>query len=413
MPNAIPSLNIQSLDLGNIIRNVTDIQGAKTRNALEAEKLKEFRESKSARRDDARIAQEIQALDVSTKKLELANKTIDAMRNELVSISPQRYPSFLKKWSDVGVDVSNFEPPEQVGTDPVKWKAFVRDKVMTSEVLMEQLKAKIDAGHKKDIESAKQDRMDQRQSAMQDRMDQRQSSNTSPDVIKKKVMAKYLKGDEMTDREQQYIDKELSVAQPGGKQIIQTDHGYMIVNKNNPDYQEKLNINKPMTATQQDTVEKIKTLQDTIGQIEALYKKDYVGMVQGRKGAVATATGIGTDVQEQMFRAKTAELMKMVYALSGKQINQQEMERLRPFIPEVNDSDIAFETKVKAFKTQLNDVLANKLEVFVGETKSGGGGKPLPSVPASVIDARGDELEASGLTPEQVVAQLRAEGLLK
>jgi hypothetical protein len=239
------------------------------------------------------------------------------------------------------------------------------------------------------------------------------SKTGKPPSVKEQVMGKYIAGDEMTEREQEYVNKQLRVAPPGGKQIVQTDQGYMIVDKNNPDYQEKLNINKPMTATQQDTVEKIKTLQDTIGQIKTLYKKDYVGMVQGRKGAMATAIGIGTDAQEQMFRAKTAELMKMVYALSGKQINQQEMERLRPFIPEVNDSDIAFETKVKAFKNQLDDVLANKLEVFVGETKSGGQVTPLPLAPASVIDARGDELEASGLTPAQVVVQLRAEGLLK
>jgi len=189
--------------------------------------------------------------------------------------------------------------------------------------------------------------------------------------VKEKVMGKYISGGEMTDRENQFIAKELKTSPPGGKQIIQTDQGYMIVDKNNPDHQVKLNINKPMTATQQDTVEKIKTLKDTIRQIGTLYKKDYVGMLQGRAGAVKTKTGLGTDEKEQMFRARTAELMKMVYALSGKQINQQEMERLRPFIPEVNDSDIAFETKLKAFETQLDEVIANKVEVFLGGATRG------------------------------------------
>lgn len=153
----------------------------------------------------------------------------------------------------------------------------------------------------------------------------------------------------------------------GGKQILQTNEGYVIVDKNNPEFKQPLNLNKPLTADQQDTVEKLKTLKDTVSQIETLYDKNYVGMVQGRKGAVATKTGIGTDEKEQMFRAKTAELMKMVYALSGKQINQQELERLRPFIPEANDSDISFETKLKAFKNQLDDVLANKVGTYLGD----------------------------------------------
>ena len=161
--------------------------------------------------------------------------------------------------------------------------------------------------------------------------------------------------------------KELETTdKPARYQFIPTDNGYIGVNPNDPTDQMQLGIKKPMSSEQLDSLEKVKTLMDTVDTIGSLRKEDYTGAVQGRMGWMRAKTGVGLTEEESSFRSKTAELMKMVYALSGKQINTQEMERLRPFLPEVNDSDLDFRTKLKNLKEQLGMILDNKIKTFGG-----------------------------------------------
>ncbi len=146
-------------------------------------------------------------------------------------------------------------------------------------------------------------------------------------------------------------------------QILQTDEGYVEYNKDTKQTI-PLGIKKPMTSDQQDTIEKLYTLKDIGKQLQSIYKEGYTGAVQGRAGWVRTFTGLGTTEDEQIFRSRTAELIKATYALSGKQISVQEMDRLKPFIPQVNDSDIQYKTKLKMFIKEMEDVIEKRKELF-------------------------------------------------
>lgn len=162
-------------------------------------------------------------------------------------------------------------------------------------------------------------------------------------------------------------------------QIVDTDQGLMRVNKNNPQDITPLGLRKKMTAEQQDTVEKIQTLGGIADNLSALYKPEYTGKLQGGiSGKVREWTGLGMGDQEASFRSQTAELIKAAYALSGKQISVQEMERLKPFIPQVDDSDIMYTTKLDNFRKELSTILDRKMKLFKGEMPGSDTQAPAP-----------------------------------
>ncbi len=188
--------------------------------------------------------------------------------------------------------------------------------------------------------------------------------------------------------------------------IQQTPNGLVAVNNRDPSKMINLGITKPITVAQQDAIEAVLNLQDSLKQVKSNYDKSFVGPVQGRVGGAAGATGIGTTPKEQQFRAQTAELNRILYALSGKQINEQEMKRLEPFLPNVNDSDVKFTSKMIEFERNLAVMLKNKIQV----AKSSGGGTNVASTESTAPSYSKEDLEFTarkyGMTVEQVKAKL-------
>jgi len=149
----VPQLDVRFPSLGNVLKTEEAIKGARTaragagiRNILSAEKLVEFQTGKEARKETAERAKTIQELDLSTKQLDLANRTVQAMKDELVSITVDEYPEFLKKWSDAKVDVTILPTAEEIGNDPQKFRGLQRQAATTAKTLeaefIEEIKRK-------------------------------------------------------------------------------------------------------------------------------------------------------------------------------------------------------------------------------------------------------------------------------
>jgi hypothetical protein len=159
---ALPELKTPQVDLGNILRTVAAIkQSQATTNAMgesakasaaatkasniqaefSQEKLDEYRDTKDLRTKAAETAQKLAESNLSNSQLELITKTVDAMNNELMAITPQEYPAFLEKWKKLKVDVSGFPPPEQFenDTDGSLFDALKRERSVSADYFKQEM----------------------------------------------------------------------------------------------------------------------------------------------------------------------------------------------------------------------------------------------------------------------------------
>jgi hypothetical protein len=123
---------------------------------------------------------------------------------------------------------------------------------------------------------------------------------------------------------------------------------------------------KPLSAAEADEMAALDSVLESVNKTKKLYKKEFVGPVAGRKGAVTGAIGKGTTEDEQEFRASNAEIKKTLFDLGGKQLTLNEIRVLTPFLPDVNDPPITYEMKVKNFETKYRDILSKKTKRFTG-----------------------------------------------
>jgi hypothetical protein len=163
----IPALDIKHVDYGNILNQAADTKMRNTQNALATEQLSEFKQNAPAKQAASARAISIQEMDMTSKQLDLAKKTTDAMKNELVSIGPEKYPEFLQKWEKVGVDVSGFPSPKTIGNDPMKWRAFQRQAITTADSLNKELELKTQNIQAQDVEKIKQKGQEDREKIKQ------------------------------------------------------------------------------------------------------------------------------------------------------------------------------------------------------------------------------------------------------
>lgn len=153
MARNITEVDIKPINLGNIVAQAESIksarvdrEGAETRNKLAKEQYNEFMETKPARQAAAETARKASLTDLSIKKLDLATKTIDAMTNELVTLSPNQYESFYNKWKDTGINMGGFPEPSTLSGDPEEFRALQRQYLQSAETakaeLLETIKQK-------------------------------------------------------------------------------------------------------------------------------------------------------------------------------------------------------------------------------------------------------------------------------
>jgi hypothetical protein len=161
-------------------------------------------------------------------------------------------------------------------------------------------------------------------------------------------------------------------------EIVHTNEGYIGINKNDPNDKINYNVKKPLTADQQQALKQMVVINKLVKEIKEEFmdsdkgwgKNSYKDMtgVEGvtgwlRKRIGGTVPGAKYSEREAQFRAKVAQLYTIVYGFSGKQINEREIEKLKPFIPEVTDSDIDFAGKLRSVLQTSQDHINTTLEI--------------------------------------------------
>ena len=135
-----------------------------------------------------------------------------------------------------------------------------------------------------------------------------------------------------------------------------------------------------------------RTLLGQLDKVDQLYQggaKMFVGPAEGRIGAVRTFTGINATKAEADFRSELASIQNsIIYLKSGKQINEQEYERLRRELPEISDPEPVFEAKLARARVLLRSMLANRESEF---SQRGFRGGDAPAAPGAAPKVRTQE----------------------
>ena len=117
---------------------------------------------------------------------------------------------------------------------------------------------------------------------------------------------------------------------------------------------------KPLPNEMITTNQQIGTLKETLDRVKALYKDDYVGPVAGRISGAKEVT-IGVPTEQAQFNADVAQIKNsLVYLMSGKQINEQEYQRLAKQLPDKNLPSDVFKARMNTFDKTLDSIVAER-----------------------------------------------------
>ena len=147
----------------------------------------------------------------------------------------------------------------------------------------------------------------------------------------------------------------------GGGQIVvmPTAEGLVAIDKRTNQVT-LLGVNKPLTEGMVTTQQQIGTMEDTFDRVKKIYKPEYVGPVGGRAGGIRSLT-IGNPEERATFYAALADVNNsLVYLKSGKQINEQEYERLKYAMPYKNLADSDFEARLVEFDRVLDSIITER-----------------------------------------------------
>lgn len=143
---------------------------------------------------------------------------------------------------------------------------------------------------------------------------------------------------------------------------------------------------KPLTTQERTAQTNSKASVDTINDIARLYKKDYVGPVQGRASSLSTQYGIDTPMSSNTpelaeFSAAVARYKnKMINKITGAAVGVQEEKRIMGEIPDLTDPSTTFEAKLKM--SQENEKLLDTIIQRRGAVRPGAS-PTVPSAPSS------------------------------
>lgn len=121
------------------------------------------------------------------------------------------------------------------------------------------------------------------------------------------------------------------------------------------------------TATQ---IGDFSTIAKQIDKVRTTYKPEYVGPVQGRTGELAQTVdlpsiGLGANKERADFLSNVNSIRnQLIYLRSGKQINENEYDRLIKELPDETRSNIDFQAKLDNFQNVFNEIAANRNKAF-------------------------------------------------
>lgn len=104
-----------------------------------------------------------------------------------------------------------------------------------------------------------------------------------------------------------------------------------------------------------DKLQKIDSMKEAFSKVKELFDPSYIGPVAGRLGKLQDATGFGADSKRAEFRAWVANMFNsMIYLRSGKQINQEEANRLADEFISMNRSNQDFEGNLRKMEQEFS-----------------------------------------------------------
>lgn len=146
----------------------------------------------------------------------------------------------------------------------------------------------------------------------------------------------------------------------------------------------------PLPAAETATLADFRTLRSMMKRIEDQYNKtsgEFVGPAQGRLGWVREKTGIGSSAEEANLRSEITSVQNwIVYLKSGKQINEQEFERLKAEMPEITNPEPVFRARLARTKALMDEMLSNRERELAA--RGFRGTSPAQAPPAAAAPAR-------------------------
>jgi len=128
-------------------------------------------------------------------------------------------------------------------------------------------------------------------------------------------------------------------------------------------------LEKPLPSEQIVSEQQLGTLRDALGRVKLTYKPEYVGFISGRLGKIGEKT-IGVDERQSRFYSDVAQMRNtLVYLLSGKQINEQEYERLKEQMPVETMPVSTFQARMENFEKTIDSIISNRRKAMGGYKK--------------------------------------------
>jgi hypothetical protein len=147
---------------------------------------------------------------------------------------------------------------------------------------------------------------------------------------------------------------------------------------------------KMMSGAQVEKTAALQNFGNMLDRIDKNWDAAFTGPAEGRAGAIADKIGLdprkifGKGItsekryKEIVFRQLTKQLGDDILRLrSGAQINEQEMERMMGWLPDVNSPDDVFRTRLATLKQTFDEIEATRTKAF------GQAGYKAPSKPSA------------------------------
>lgn len=147
------------------------------------------------------------------------------------------------------------------------------------------------------------------------------------------------------------------------RQLVPTNQGFRVFNKRTNSFEDVAGaegLGKPPTNEMIQSTSQIATLKGSLDRVKELYKPEYVGAFAGRLGGLQEAT-TGLPPEQASFYADLADIQNtLIYLKSGKQINENEYQRLLKQLPDKNNPESVFNARMTEFERVLNQIISSK-----------------------------------------------------
>ncbi|MGI9297841.1 MAG: cell envelope integrity protein TolA [Gammaproteobacteria bacterium] len=142
---------------------------------------------------------------------------------------------------------------------------------------------------------------------------------------------------------------------------------------------------KPITGAEAKAVADIDTTLELLGDIDDIFKPEFVGQVAGRAGKLREVTGQISDDEVELRQVVADVKDSLLRARSGAAITESEYRRLSAIVPNITDQPNVFKAKLRRFRRNLQRLRSSKMAVATtgrGELQGAGVSLDTPIPPS-------------------------------